>query len=310
MSEGVDMKIGDSVKELRKIHKEFTENPYFSVFSVVTQHDDWLCIDKSGVDLAEKKRDARIGKIFNLVVKENSKTVGSINIEDLNNPNWKKNIVDLDDYSISASTSLFDITERMVKDSVNLERKRSPLYFVRDPASQDSEPVGIATFWDLNRAPSYILTYPILVYLEHTIFLAIKESHTVWHDHSELLSRIMSRFRDRYGNISGFFNAPKYDYKELSRWGLPELVTFYRYDVHIRKGKFKISDELIDSFSDGSDFRNRVGHTVKLLVEDKDDTFHTDLRRLYTIWNAGKPAFINFIDPKLRHSSPIMWEET
>lgn len=303
------MKIDDSIMKLRKMHKEFTENPYFSVFSLMTQHDDWLCIDKSGVDLEEKKGRARIREIFNLVVKENSKTVGSINIEDLNNPDWQNYIVDLDDYSIPASTSLFDITERMVKDSVNLERKRSPLYFVRDPDSTDREPVGITTFWDLNRAPSYILSYSILVYLEQTIFLSIKESHTVWHDHSELQSRLISMFGERYGNISGFFRGPKYDYKKLSKWGLQELLAFYRYDVHIDKDKFEVSDELVDSFSDGGKFRDRLGHTVKLLVEDKDDTFDTDLRRLNTIWKTGKSAFINFIDPKVRHSSPILWEE-
>lgn len=36
------MKIDDSIMKLRKMHKEFTENTYFSVFSLMTQHDDWL----------------------------------------------------------------------------------------------------------------------------------------------------------------------------------------------------------------------------------------------------------------------------
>ena len=236
--------------ELRKLHEEFAENPYFTVFSLMTHHDDWLWIDKKGTNLEDTVKDAKIGHIFNLVVKEDEKAIGSINVQDLSKTNWRDLIVYIDNDSISASMSLFDLAGRMMRDSQNLKRDRSPLYFVRNSASSDGEPVGIVTFWDLNRAPSYILSYSILVYLEHTILLAIKESHKAWCDHTELLNMI--RDRDRHNYIRNFFDGQGYNYKALSSWGFPELLTFYRNDPHINKDIVMISDDLIASFSENS----------------------------------------------------------
>ena len=82
------------------------------------------------------------------------------------------------------------------------------------------------------------------------------------------------------------------------------MLHFYKSDPHINKDLEWISDKLIELVSIGGDFRNRVSHSVKLLVKD-DDNFSLDLQRLSLIWKTGKTAFENFIDPKVRHSSPI-----
>ena len=297
------MTFDNDVIELKKVHEDYVENPYFTAFSLTTPHSDWLCIDKKDTNLEDKVKEAKILHIFNLVVKEDKKTIGSINVEDLGNENWRDLIVHSDDYFISASMSLFDLVGRMMKDSQNQKRERSPLYFVGNSALSDEEPVGIATFWDLNRAPAYILSYSILVYLEHTLLLKIRDSHNTWCEHIELLKQIANEDPQCY--IKKFVRGPKYNYRILSKWGLPELLTFYRKDPHIDRDILMISDDLIAAFSDESAFRNRIGHSVKLLVEDKDKKFQTDLRRLNVIWNLGRTAFITFIDPKVRHSSPI-----
>ena len=51
------------------------------------------------------------------------------------------------------------------------------MYFVQNPGSDSNEPIGIVTYWDLNRAPAYIFSFAILVYLEHTLLSKIEETH-------------------------------------------------------------------------------------------------------------------------------------
>ncbi len=235
----------DDSKQLKRIHEDFLKNPYFTVHSVMTPSRKWIYMDTSGRDLNEKKELAKRNDLFNLVVRENDKTVGM-------------------------------------------------------------DPVGIATFWDLNRAPLYMLSYTMLVYLEHTLLLAIKDSHKNWTDHKYVLDAFKNKKQQDL--VTDFLGNGKdnkgYNYKALSYWGLPELLTFYKVDKDIDKNNVKISDQLIELFSGNDKFRNRIAHSVKLLVEDKDETFQSDLKKLYTILEEGSNAFLKFIDPKLRYNTP------
>jgi hypothetical protein len=292
------------------IHKRFMESPYFTAFVVMTHRKEWLCIDKTGNDREAMKERAEKAEIFNLVVKEDGKVVGFINVKDLNHVMWTEHIVKVEDHTISSTMSLFNLAEKFAKDSQNTERERSPLYFVIDPAHFDEEPIGIVTYWDLNRSPAYVLSYLILVYLEQTILLEIKKSHRVWSDHDKIFERLVPPIvstRD-YSCIKKFAHQPAYNYEELSKCGFEGLLAFYKTDFHVNKDSAIISDALISSFLDDGKFRNRISHTLKLLIEDNDNKFRADLTRLNTIWKYGKKAFIVFGDPKVRHSSPISGE--
>ena len=191
----------------------------------------------------------------------------------------------------------------MANDSIGLKRESSPLYFVFDYSSRQGEPIGIVTYWDLNRAPDYIFSFAIQTYLEHTILLAIRDSHKFWEDHSLVLQSI----KGRREVLEKFLNGGKYNYRALSNLGFSEMFEFYRKDPHIDKKKINFPDDKINYISVPNNYRNRVGHPVRLLVEDDDD-FHKDLERLSMIWEMGMDAFLKFVNPKVRHSSPSVEE--
>ena len=184
------MTFEDRILDLKKIHEDFVKNDYFSAFSLMTPKQDWVSINKNESDIKAIITNAMEKKIFNVVVEEKGKAIGSINIKDLKNKNWHNSIKSVEEYQIDAFTELPELSEIMVKDSKQFSREDSPLYFVVNSKDIKKEPVGIMTFWDLNRAPSYIFSYIALVYLEHTLQLKIMESHQQYFDHSDLTNKV------------------------------------------------------------------------------------------------------------------------
>ena len=219
---------------------------------------------------------------------------------------WKQISKSYKDHLLSHSLTLLETVKKMANDSIGLKRESSPLYFVFDYSSRQGEPIGIVTYWDLNRAPAYIFSYAIQAYLEQTILLAIRDSHPqkLWKDHSMVIQALKPKLNDSESRrVKGFLGNGKYKYKALSKWGFAELLHFYKSDPHINKELIELSDDAIDNISISGDYRNRVGHPIKLLVEDNEE-YHKDLERLSVIWEAGREAFLKFINPKVRHSSP------
>ena len=294
---------------LSKIHEEFTRNNYFTVFSLMTPKLDWLWIDINNRNYDEKVKEAKKKEFFNLVVKDNESTLGYINLEDLNDDINKK-LEKVNEHIIPSSMPLYDLTAKMIKDAKNLERERSPLYFVTSPGADSRDPIGLVTLWDLNRAPSYIFSYSILVYLEQTLLFKIKDSHKSWENHDSVINKIKATYpKLRYiEDLDKFIRGPQYKHKALSKLGLPELLAFYMNDPHIVDMKEKIIDDLVNHFKSSEGIRNRIGHPINLLVRDDDDNFLKDLSILNRIWDVGREAFIKFLDPKVRHSSPYIEE--
>ena len=294
---------------LSKIHEEFTRNNYFTVFSLMTPNLDWLWIDINKRNYEEQAKEAMKKDVFNLVVKDNGSTLGYINLEDLNDDINKK-LEKVNKHIIPSSMPLYELVAEMVKDAINIERKRSPLYFIKSSRPDSRDPIGLVTFWDLNRAPSYIFSYSILVYLEQTLLFKIRDSHKSWENHKSVLNKIKSAHpKLRYINcLEKFLLGPKYAYRALSKLGLPELLAFYMNDPHIEGMKERFTDDLINYFNSSDGVRNRIGHPVNLLVRDQDGYFLKDLSILNSIWDIGREAFINFLDPKVRHSSPYIEE--
>ena len=293
---------------LRKIHQEFTLNSYFTAFSLITPKSDWLWIDIKDRNIDDKVKEAKKKDIFNLVVKDDELTLGYFNVLDLNKDK-KEKLEKVNEHIISSSLPLYELSAKMLNDAKTVKRERSPIYFVKSPEMDSGEPVGLVTFWDLNRAPSYICSYSILVYLEQTIFLKIRDSHKSWERHDDVLNKIKSAHPYWSKNhLSEFVNGPKYDYEALSEFYLHELLAFYMNDTHIANKKEKITEDLVNYFDRPERVRNRIGHPINLLVRDDDDNFLRDLSILNDIWDVGREAFINFPDPKVRHSAPYIEE--
>lgn len=298
------MNFNNHAFQLEKVHQDFINDPYFTVFTIMTPRRDWLCIDVNGGDIENRMDQAIKAEISNLVVNDGDKTKGYLNVQEwcdgkITLDNWKNSIKPVNEHSFQSSMSLLDTVKIMVNDSKGLKRAYNHLYFVFGPLAHDKEPIGIVTYWDFNRAPAYIFSYAIQIYLEHTILLAIRDSHELWEDHSPLIQAMNQNLRDR---IKKFVKNGKYNYEALSEWGFPELLEFYKNDPHIDKEIIGFSNDAIKSISSSDNYRNRVGHPVRLLVED-NDRFHKDLERLSVIWKMGQEAFLKFTNPKVRHSS-------
>lgn len=274
-------------------HEKFLKDPYFSAFYLMTPREDWLCVDKESSDFEGSIKKAKAKHISNLVVKDKGNVVGSINLMDLKHKKWNES----NKFSISDSMSIFDLVNTMAEDCKNFTREKSPLYFVYRHGDRSKEPVGLITFWDLNRAPVYILSYLSLLYVEQTILLKIRDSYDTCPDHSEILDKIAPC--DKSGCIQKFVRDPKHQYKKLDKWYLDDLLCLYKNDPHIAKDSYL--NDLAEKFSIIPKPRNKIAHTVKLLVND-NEKFRDDILWLKDFLKSGKEAFIDFPDSKVSHS--------
>ncbi len=295
------------------IHMDFLQNEYFTARSLMTPRKECSYVDITGQNLEAGKEDAKKNGFSNLVVKKGDETVGFINVEDLKKTDWKDRVVKIDEkHTVSASMSLFKLAEKMAGDSADTkmcpERKRAPLYFVYDVESSGKEPIGIMTYWDFNRASSYILSYTILVVMEQSLFRVIKDTHNEWQDHCSMLDKFDGGKVN--SNVHKFLcecpGHEGYNYSALSKWHLRELLIFYNNDEHVKKDlriEESILKKLADFFKQENKIRNRIAHPVNLLVEDKD--FQTDLKNLMVLWKYGNEAFLKYDDAKLRRNAPV-----
>jgi CBS domain-containing protein len=306
----------NTLNELMTLHEEFLNSRYFLAPSIMTPREEWLSIDRNDTSIEEAYKEAKERNIFNLVVTDGKHVSGFINVKYIRLRNGKYEIEwdsmeNVEDHSVPETCHLFGLLKIMVKDAKQVERQMSPLYFVVKSQGNDEEPTGIISFWDLNRAPAYILSYPILVYLEHTLIIIIEKSHISGAEHGDLFDKMCKMFsfkKQEQDRFRRFLDAPRFNYSVLSKLGLPELAYFYENDPHI-KNKNKIPKDLLYLFTTRTDkkrFRNIIAHTINLIVDSKN--FRQDLEDLDKIWNYGKELFCNFIDPKVSYSPPFLNE--
>ncbi len=286
------------------VHAKFLESEYFSVLSIITPSDCWLSVDMNEGHEEEIADEALERGITNVVVTKDGRLIGSINYKDLWNREWSK-LVELEKYMVSLSTPLHHIVDRMISDAEDSTRKRNPLYFAYDENDKEKKIVGIFTFWDLNRGPAYTLSYLGLQYIENTLLIKIRDSHKVWSDHETVLDKINeSKLGPKSKKrIKKVFGCNPFDFGQLSNLGLEDLITFYEEDDHVGEDWEKIPENLLKAFKEPSlgNYRNRIGHTVKLLVSDTDN-FKDDLKKLGEAWKAGREIFLNFKNPKVRYA--------
>jgi hypothetical protein len=293
------MTILDYHVEIEKLNNDFMNNPYFSALSIMTPRDQWLFIQKSAHNASETSEEARRRGITNVVVTEGETVLGYIRHTDLEKKSMDK-VKRIQGCKIPEGMKLFQLVEVMVKDSRAIDQDDAPLYFITRERNEREDIIGILTFWDLNRAPSYVLTYSILAAIEQTLLLKIRESHKEWRDHTETLRKIDTEELKRFDSIKKFVSGPEYDFGKLDEWDLKGLWAFYKHDPHIISKFDNSLEELIKILISGT--RNRVGHPVKFMIRD-DGNFKDDLENLSKVWKDGKKFFSDFLNPKVRHKS-------
>jgi hypothetical protein len=278
--------------------QELTEEQAFEVFSIATHKEKWLCVDKNNKQSHSKNaKEAEDYDLFNLVVIDHNKISGYINREDLREGQWNK-MVRWNERSLDAKTKLTEVIGKLVRDSSGITRReRSPLYFVNSKLNGKSEPLGIITFWDLNRAPAYILSYACMIYLEHTLLNSIRDTHETLENHRSSADQFESR------DLRSFFRSSDLSFKELSKkWFLRDLIEFCRKDKHVSPWCKEIDATLMECLDgEGKDsLRNQIAHPIRLLVRDDDTNFKDDLAKLQKLWTAGIEALRHFHNPKVR----------
>lgn len=296
----------DNYGEIMNAHKELWEGKYFNVSAIITPPKCWISIIHKSEEYEKIAERAKDNKIFNVVVMENNEPIGFINVKYLEKGCWGK-LSKIDDYSIEETQHLTQTVNRMYKDAEKIiHREESPLYFSFKDSSGKRKYNGIFTFWDLNRGPSYVLSYLGLVYLEHTLLEKIRDSHKdkEFKSHRDVIEKCRKsvKYKREIEYIESVFTEEKYEFKRLSTLGLAGMAAFYKNDTCINRDKNLIPDDLLESMLSNSHgiFRNRIGHTIKLLVED-NDRFKSDLKNLKNIWNFTEHLFANFKDPKVRY---------
>lgn len=303
MKEFFDIALMDEQQFLEQLGErlqELTEQPAFEVFSIATHKEKWICVDKNDKQSYSKKaKEAEDYDLFNLVVIDHNRILGYINREDLREEQWNK-MVRWNEKSLDAETKLTDVIGKLFRDSSGITRReRSPLYFVNLKLNGVVEPLGIITFWDLNRAPAYTLSYAVLVYLEHTLLDLIRETHETWEDHSSIVEKCKSE------QVKILLRMRNPTIEEISaKWYLRDLIEFCEKDPHVSPLCTEIDETLMECLDGPRDecLRNRIGHSIKLLVRD-DKNYRCDLEKLERLWSSGKKAFGKFSNPKVRIKS-------
>ena len=273
------------------------ESGVFTAFSLITHRSNWLTVEYLQKDVEEEVRDAERYEIFNLVVIENHKVKGSINVKDLCNGDWD-HCVPLSSFTINPSTPIPNLVETFSKDSRDTDRKRSPVYFVNSTNGAKQNPLGILTFWDLNRAPVYILSTLVVTFVEQSLLDQAKNAY--FHkDQIDLLS-CTQRVRD-------YIEAMDFSPSRLSEWYFHDFISLIRSDETIRMGSLPLSGELVSALEGtGNDsFRNRVNHSNKLVVRDDDINFTQDLHKLCVVMTEGLPWIDEFTNPKVSYTSRL-----
>lgn len=297
---------GEYSIRLVNAHEQLLQCNYFTVEAILTPPECWVSIDLNGNREQETAKKAKMKDLTNVVVKANEKPVGFINTQDLEEKNWSA-LVKIDKFQVPTTEHLSDVVSRMAEDARKISRERSPLYFAYDEHNREKGPIGIFTFWDLNRNPSYTMSYLGLQYLEQTLLHKIRDQHTVWSDHHFVLEKICKTNLNSAGKrrIKESFGGRSFNLESLSYWGLEELITFYEIDKHVAEDQKRLPQEFLDAFKNPNfgDYRNRLGHTIKLLVRDNDG-FKDDLEKLKRTWDLGNRIFLDFGNPKVRYESP------
>ncbi|MDG6999520.1 MAG: hypothetical protein JRN15_10440 [Nitrososphaerota archaeon] len=274
--------------------EEFFEQPLFKAKHLMTPMNEVKTIQKGEKKLQEKIDEAKCRGYSNLVVKTGSKYVGQIPARKLEeNNSWTDAITELTRYTVQATDGITRLSEIFAS---HLAEKRNnedpPIYFV---LGKNERPLGIMTYWDLNRRSVYTYTYHILLSVEQVLKDHIAKTHNGKNnkDHDWI-----SREEDK--NLKSLFESFRssgWESKRLTKWHFHQLCSFYSEDTCVESGVSPQFTE--DVLKACKELRNKVMHPVNLIMEGRSNTgWASRLIELNKLWTEGKKAVDYLGNPK------------
>ena len=110
MSGGMDSTKIENAFRLEEYHRDFLNNRYFQVFTIMTPRKDWLCIDLNTGDINESIKQAKEAEISNIVVMDGDITKGYINVNE-----WNEKKIAMDDWKQDPHIDKKKLTSQTIK---------------------------------------------------------------------------------------------------------------------------------------------------------------------------------------------------
>ena len=273
---------------------KFFEQPLFKAKHLMTPMKEVKKIQKGEKKLQEKIDEAKCHGFSNLVVKTGSRYIGQIPVRKLEkNNSWTDEVTDLTRYTVQDTYGIARLSEIFAS---HLEYPKNikdpPIYFVLD---KGGNPLGIMTYWDLNRRSVYTYTYHILLSIEQALKDHIAKTHNGKNnkDHDWI-----SRVEDK--NLKGLFESYRssgWEAKWLKKWYFYQLCSFYYGDNCVKSGVSLPFKE--DVLKRCEELRNKVMHPVNLILEGNSSSdWACRLIKLSKLWTEGKEAVDYLGNPK------------
>ncbi len=200
--------------------EEFFEQPLFKAKHLMTPMNEVKTIQKGEKKLQEKIDEAKCRGFSNLVVKTGSKYVGQIPVRKLEeNNSWTDAIIKLDSYSVQDTDHIPELSQIFASHLEDTKNIKDPsIYFV---LYKGKHPLGIMTYWDLNRRSVYTYTYHILLSIEQALKDHIAKTHNEKNntDHDWIACMKEGQLKDRFE----LYGLSGWEVKRLKAWHLPQL---------------------------------------------------------------------------------------
>ena len=274
--------------------EEFFEQPLFKAKHLMTPHKEVLTIRKGEKSPKEIIDRAKCRGYSNIVVEAGSEYIGQIPVIKLEeNNSWTDEIVELTRYTVQDTdgiTKLSEIFASHVEDPKNVTNP--PIYFV---LGKDKHPLGIITYWDLNRRSAYTYTYHILLSVEQALKDHIAKTHNAKNnkDH-DWISRVEDK---NLKCLFESFRSSSWKSEHLKAWYFNQLCSFYYGDNCVKSGVSPPFTE--DVLKACKELRNKVMHPVNLIMEGSYNTgWVSRLIELNELWTEGRKAVDYLGNPK------------
>ena len=200
--------------------EEFFEQPLFKAKHLMTPIKEVKTIQKGEKKLQEKIDDAKFNGYSNLVVKTGSRYIGQIPVRKLEkNNSWADEVTELTRYTVHDTDGIPELSEIFASHLADTKVINDPpIYFVLD---KGGKPLGIMTYWDLNRRSVYTYTYHILLSIEQALKDHIAKTHNEKNntDHDWIACMKEGQLKDRFE----LYGLSGWEVKRLKAWHLPQL---------------------------------------------------------------------------------------
>ncbi len=273
---------------------KFFEQPLFKAKHLMTPMNEVKKIQKGEKKLQEKIDEAKCHGFSNLVVKTGSRYIGQIPVRKLEkNNSWTDEVTELTRYTVHDTDGILELSEIFAShlaDTKNI--KDPPIYFVLD---KGKHPLGIMTYWDLNRRSVYTYTYHILLSIEQALKDHIAKTHNGKNkrDHDWIARMKDGQLKDRFE----LYKLSGWEATRLKSWHFSQLCDFYYSDNCFRSSVSLPFKE--DVLKRCEDLRNKVMHPVNLILEGNSSSdWACSLINLSKLWTEGKEAVDYFRNPK------------